>query len=797
MLDALFRKARADIAGRPLQMGLVFVIVTIATAVLAVAATTYVSADRAYLTRFEQGNGAHIWFSTNPTFTDPSDLMRIGEMTEVTATSGLIPYVSTPFPVLLDDVARDLRLYGLPSVLPEVGKPIVTRGRWLSPAGDREIVLDNGLARAQGIEVGDQLEVLSGEATETFEIVGLFVAAEHLSYPHTSYAAAYVLPSVLEMMQPDHDKWGWKYGVRVQDPEAAGAFARTVWQTYREGQKPSLITWKANRDEVNEEVRLYAVFIGVFGIFAVGVAAFVIVNVVAGNVVAQFRDIGLLKSVGFTPRQVTSLLLAEHVGVGLLAAVLAVAIGYAAAPLALRVTGNYLGMPASAVFDYTFMVAIVLGVSLAIAATALVPSWHGGGVSTVQALTSGSPRPLSGACRASRLATFLRLPAVVVVGVKDVFNRPVRSVLTITALVVAVILATFAMGMEATLRGIIEDPRLSGGDPYEVTVVRHLGADEMSPAEVRELLDGRPEVHSHFGGRGLVGDLENSSGGPTGLNKILIGAPGEGYANLAPYIPEGRLFIQPGEAIITRRLAEERGLGIGDSFAFVIDGQLSGDMEMDGEELNLRVVGIYVDDATEARISLDTLSQQLGLDVDPTHYRIKVARGADPEALRVALLREAGDRLYVTVSDAHKGNENTAGYVRPPLYALTAALLAIGAGSVLITLLFAVRERYREFGILKALGFTPRQIMASVATGPSLLAAMALVVGTPLGIVITRLSLNYIGSETGVGAPFGSMPGPLGIVLLIPLILLIALLGSVLPARRAAAITVNEALKFD
>ena len=331
MLNALFRKARADVAGRPLQTGLVFIIVAVATAILAAAVTTQVSVDRAFMTRFEEGNGAHVWFSYprhQPGEGDPSDLMRIGEMKEVTAASGPVPYASR-FPVVLDDGTVDLMLIGLPSVLPEVGRPIVTRGRWLSPDGDREIVLDHGLARVRGIEIGDRLEVLGRESSETFEVVGLFVAAG-LSYPHTysastPYASAYVLPAVLETMEPDLDKWGWRYGVRVQDPEAAGEFARTAWHMYPDGQNPSFTTWKASRDEVSEGVRLYAVFIGLFGIFAVGVAAFVIVNVVSGNVFAHLRDIGLLKSVGFTPWQVTTLLLVEHAGVGLVAAVVGVA----------------------------------------------------------------------------------------------------------------------------------------------------------------------------------------------------------------------------------------------------------------------------------------------------------------------------------------------------------------------------------------------------------------------------------------------------------------------------------------
>lgn len=800
MLKALLRKARADIAGRPLQTGLVFLIIAAATAILAAAVTTQMSVDRAFMTRFDEGNGAHVWFSYpwhRPDRGDPSNLLAIGELPEVTGTTGLVPYVHK-LPVLLGDGVVDLRLYGLSPTPPDVNRPILTRGRWLGPGGETEMVLDHGLARTQDIEIGDRLEVLGQQGPVTFEVVGLFVSAG-LSYPHTyaessPFAPAYVLPQVLEKMEPDQDEWGWRYGVRLRDGETASQFGRTVWKMYPE--TLSFTTWKSDRADLTESVSLYSVFIGLFGIFAVGVASFVIVSVVSGNLLTQIRDIGLLKSVGFTPGQVTLLILVEYIGVGLVAAVIGVAIGYAAAPLALRLTGDMLGTPASPVFDLLMMAAIVLGVTLVIGFTALVPSWRGGRISAVQALYTGLSMGKAGASSVARIAARLRLPVVVVVGLKDAFDRPVRSVLTILALVVAVIMGTFGLGMEATLRDITEDPRLAGGEPYELSVTPRQGDSMMSATEVRALLDSLQEVSSYYGGSGFVGDLVVEGQSITRRNKVFVAAPDEDYAALAPFVPKGRLFAEPGEAIVTRRLAEERGLGVGDSFTYLINGKLSKEMELDGRELDLRIVGIYIGDDLRVATSLDTLRRQLDADIDPTVYRIKVVSETDPDSLRVKLLMQANDRLSVTVSNDAEQVEQTAGYIRPPLYALTIALLAIGVVSVLITLLFTVHERVRELGVLKTIGFTPWQIAATVVTGSALMAGLALVVGIPLGIVFTRTSLNYVGTAAEVGTPFGTMPGPLAIMLLVPLILLVAVLGSALPARRAAGITVSESLRF-
>ena len=141
------------------------------------------------------------------------------------------------------------------------------------------------------------------------------------------------------------------------------------------------------------------------------------------------------------------------------------------------------------------------------------------------------------------------------------------------------------------------------------------------------------------------------------------------------------------------------------------------------------------------------------------------------------------------VEDVSEEVREVGRFLMPPIYTFTGALLAIGAVNLLITLLFTVRERYRDFGILKTLGLTPRQIAAGVATIAGLLAIIALVVGTPLGFILTPLLFNLIAPE------FGAIPGPLWIAVLVPVTLLVAVLGSALPARRAGATNVVEGLR--
>ena len=71
--------------------------------------------------------------------------------------------------------------------------------------------------------------------------------------------------------------------------------------------------------------------------------------------------------------------------------------------------------------------------------------------------------------------------------------------------------------------------------------------------------------------------------------------------------------------------------------------------------------------------------------------------------------------------------------------ALLAAVLAAGAiGALGLTLVASVRQRRRQFAVLKALGFTQRQLAASVAWQSSVAAVVGVVIGIPIGIALGR-----------------------------------------------------------
>ena len=127
------------------------------------------------------------------------------------------------------------------------------------------------------------------------------------------------------------------------------------------------------------------------------------------------------------------------------------------------------------------------------------------------------------------------------------------------------------------------------------------------------------------------------------------------------------------------------------------------------------------------------------------------------------------------------------------IYALDTVLLLITATTLVAVVLLAVRERIRDFGVLKAIGLTPRQITSTVVRAHTALAVVASLLAIPLGIGLYLAMYRIAGdtTEDAVLAPWWSLALiPIGTVLVVAA-------ATSLPARLATRIHTADALRYE
>jgi predicted lysophospholipase L1 biosynthesis ABC-type transport system permease subunit len=116
---------------------------------------------------------------------------------------------------------------------------------------------------------------------------------------------------------------------------------------------------------------------------------------------------------------------------------------------------------------------------------------------------------------------------------------------------------------------------------------------------------------------------------------------------------------------------------------------------------------------------------------------------------------------------------------------LLGAALAVGAVTAPgLTLLASVRRRRRDLALLKTLGFTRRQLAATVAWQGSVAVTVGLVVGIPLGIAVGRALWIRFADALHV-VPVPTIPA-VAIALIATATLLLANLVAIIPGLHAA-----------
>ena len=122
--------------------------------------------------------------------------------------------------------------------------------------------------------------------------------------------------------------------------------------------------------------------------------------------------------------------------------------------------------------------------------------------------------------------------------------------------------------------------------------------------------------------------------------------------------------------------------------------------------------------------------------------------------------------------------------------AATGLIVLVSALIVSLTTLSAVKERQREIGVLRAVGYRQRDIWTLLIMEALLLSLGAAVVGTGLGLAGAALGPRLV-----PGLTLGFAPNLLVIVAGIILAMLLAVLATLYPAHRAARLDPAIALK--
>jgi putative ABC transport system permease protein len=443
MTATLLKLAFAGTRSRALASGLTILLSSAAAATIVLALEVGATVRDPWQRTFDAAHGAHVIASV------PSEAgaRRIGALPGIAERDAPVPSAQTTMTTSAGHTER-LALAGL-RARPRVDAPVRTEGSELREGG---IVLERSLADALGLQVGTTVRLAAPDGPIELPVLGTAVSPSQPRYPRQNPGVAWVTRATLERIEPDRDRWVWTEAIRLPDPSTAPVFAeRAAASLASLAPGMSLVrTWEQQREEALRDAQPFAIILTTYTIVLLAVVFAVVAILVGARASQQHREIGLLKAVGLTPRQITTVFALESAALGLVAVVVGSSIGAVLAPrLAAPSAATMLGSPTTAASPWHLLVA-GCPVLLVLIAGARASTRRSTRFSVLHALQAGAAAPAARS-RLTRAIARAPLPVALALGLKDLIARRHRAIRLAGAIAVTGAAIVFALSMEATL----------------------------------------------------------------------------------------------------------------------------------------------------------------------------------------------------------------------------------------------------------------------------------------------------------------------------------------------------------
>ncbi len=384
-LAAVAGAARGGLARRRVQTIVIGLVVLISTSACVLALGLVVDSSSPFDAAFAAQHGAHLITTVDPGKATAAQLRATKRLPGVTDSSGPFPEVTiTP---LTGPPGSAGQLTGPPLTVvgrAAPGGPLddltLQQGRWPQRPGEFVLSSDSQF----GLPLGAQMTVSGVPGSPRLTLVGI---ANSINQS----ADGWVVPAEVHALRRPGAPVAAQMLYRFASAGSAAAIradAAVLTRGLPAGTVIATQSYLAVKFQQTSGIAPIVPFVVTFGIIGLVLSVLIVVNVVSGAVVAGYRRIGILKSIGFTPGQVVATY-ASQVTVPALAGCIAGV-----------VLGNVLSVPLLAKTANVYQVG-----------TLVVPAWVDAGVAATMCCLAGLAA-VAPAVRAAGSARFRRSPLV-------------------------------------------------------------------------------------------------------------------------------------------------------------------------------------------------------------------------------------------------------------------------------------------------------------------------------------------------------------------------------------------------
>ncbi len=538
-----------------------------------------------------------------------------------------------------------------------------------------------------------------------------------------------------------------------------------------------------------------SLLLGVMGFLALLLSGFLIVNTLSAILAQEVKQIGIMKAIGAQVPQIMQLYFVTVIIFGLLSILIAVPLGAIGARLFSSFMASFIN------FDLTeFSIPLnVIGLQAAVGLivpilAALYPIISGSRISVREAVSEQRlGRGQFGSSRIDRAIMRLRhLSRPILLSLRNTFRRRGRLALTLITLSLssAIFIAVFSvrasllLTLEDALNYFDYDVGINFTIPYRIERIRREAMQVPGVADV--------ESWGFSNARMLRPDGTESGG-------ILVYAPQAETQFLQPVFIDGR-WLRPDDenavVINSDLLRDDPDLAVGDVIT----------LKLEGEEQAFEIVGIVRSSliGSALYINYPYFARHLAQEVGKARVAQALTTNHDPAfQAEVALkleeqFRRAGMRVEAVQTIQSIRQPITLAFNIIVVFLLFMAILlaVVGGLGLMGTMSINVIERQREIGVMRAIGASDKAVLQVVLIEGLVIGWMSWLIGAVAAVPISKLLANAVGHAFFRAAPSYRF-SLAGTLLWLLIVLVLALVASYFPARRASRLTVREVIAYE
>jgi putative ABC transport system permease protein len=704
------------------------------------------------------------------------------------------------------------------------------------PPGPGEIAVDEGTAERYDLRIGESVDVILIGPTRAFTLSGTVGIGEL-----DSLGGATLAVFETRTAQEIFDRVGEFDAITVageEDVASAALQARIQGVLPRGYEAVSSSTVAAETaDEVEEGLGFFRTGLLVFAFVSLFVGAFIIFNTFNIIVTQRTRELGLLRALGASRRQVQTSVLLEAVVIGLIASVVGIGLGLLLSSglrALLDAFGADLPSTGAVILPRTLIAGVAIGTLVTVVA-GVAPARRASRISPIEALREGEGAPSASLGRRVTIGTVVTVAGVasllyglfggpsdaaLIVGVgaaltfvgvailsplvaraiagilgapiralgfagrlgrENAMRNPRRTASTAAALMIGLGLVTFVAVFGASLKASSEaalDEAIRSD-----FILTSGGFSPLSPY-VAEDLEGRPEIAvvspTRVGGIRITGGIDFV----TAVDPASFGE----VTNIAFAAGSLGSLQGPDTVAVLDDVAESNGWALGDRIDLRFPMTGTQEFLVSGLYRDPQLLGNYA-------ISLDLFEANFAQRLD-TFVLVKLAEGVSATEGRRVLEAATEESPNVQVQDQagfKEQQEEVIDQILGLVQVLLLLAIVIALFGIVNTLGLSVYERVRELGLLRAVGMSRGQVRRMIRSEAVIIAVLGGVLGAAIGVLFgwaMQGALASLGIDR-LAIPLGS------IALYLVVAGLAGVVAAIWPARRAARLNVLDAIAHE